>query len=174
VAKLEDLEEKIAALEKRLTASEDADAIQLLKAEYAEITDSRYRVLEDEAALSLIADQIAALFSEDAVWDGGAALGCCEGREAIAERFRKPTLQFAQHFFVKPRIHVDGEKAKGRWDILAPCTSLDGKCYWMAGVEDDEYVKKDGVWLHSRMKLELIFMAPYERGWAKRKASNKG
>jgi len=171
MATLEELERKIAELEYRVTANEDAQAIQRLKARYGEITDSRYRVLEDEAELASIAQSIAALFSEDAVWDGGAALGLCEGREAIAERFRKPTLSFAHHFFMKPRIEIDaeGDSAKARWDILAPCTSLDGKCFWMAGVEDDEYVKVNGEWLHSRMKLDLIFMAPYDRGWAKRK-----
>ena len=169
MATLEELERKVAALERRVAASEDAEAIRLLKARYGEITDSRYSVLEDEAELVSIAEGIAALFSEDAVWDGGAALGLCEGREAISERFRKPTLQFAHHFFVKPRIEVDGDTATGRWDILAPCTSLQGKPFWMAGVEDDEYVKVEGEWLHSRMKLDIIFMAPYERGWVKRK-----
>lgn len=37
----------------------------------------------------------------------------------------------------------------------------------MAGVEDDAYVSVDGQWLHSRMKPEIVFMAPYERGWLK-------
>jgi len=132
------LEQKLTGLERRLAAREDADAIQLLKARYGEITDSRYLALENEAELASIADRIAGLFSEDAVWDGGAALGLCEGRAAIAERFRKPTLQFAHHFFMKPRIEVDLDTATGRWDILAPCTTLDGKPFWMAGVEDDE------------------------------------
>ncbi len=168
MASYEELEHKVAALERRVAAGEDLDAIQLLKARYGEITDSRYRVLEDPAELESLAHQIAALFSEDAVWDGGAALGLCEGREAICERFRKPTLRFAQHFFMKPRIAVDGDSATGRWDILAPCTSLEGKPFWMAGVEDDAYIKVDGVWLHHRMKLDVVFMAPYDRGWVKR------
>ena len=38
----------------------------------------------------------------------------------------------------------------------------------MVGVEEDEYVRRDGAWLHSSMRLEVVFMAPYERGWAKR------
>jgi len=167
VATIEELEHRIAALERRLVAGEGAPAIQRLKAHYGEITDARYRVLEDEQALDALAQRIAALFSEDAVWDGGAALGQCEGRRAIAARFRRPTLQFAHHFFVNPRIAVDGDTATGRWDILAPCTSLDGRPFWMAGVEDDAYVKVEGQWLHRRMKLDVLFMAPYDRGWVK-------
>jgi hypothetical protein len=40
----------------------------------------------------------------------------------------------------------------------------------MAGYEDDEYVRVDGDWLHRSMKLSVVFMAPYERGWAKSSA----
>lgn len=165
---LEDLERKVAALEDRIAAGEDIDAIQLLKARYGEITDARYRAIEDAAELESLAGQIAQLFSEDAVWDGGAALGLCQGREAIRERFLKPMLRFAHHFFMKPRIEIKGETATGRWDILAPCTSLDGKPFWMAGVEDDDYVKVEGQWLHRRMKLDVVFMAPYDRGWVRK------
>jgi len=33
--------------------------------------------------------------------------------------------------------------------------------------EDDEYVRVDGRWLHSAMRLTVAFMAPHDRGWAK-------
>jgi len=42
--------------------------------------------------LEEIGDQLAALFTDDAVWEGGGALGRCEGRAAIRDRFREPTL----------------------------------------------------------------------------------
>ncbi len=166
---MHELERTVRDLSARLRRVEDVEAIRELKARYGEVTDSRYRegVLGNREALGPIADEIASMFSEDAVWDGGPALGLCEGRAAIRERFLEPTLQFAHHFFVKPRIEVDGDRARGRWDILAPCTTLDGRACWMAGVEDDEYVRVDGLWLHSRMQLEMIFMAPYDRGWVK-------
>ena len=110
------------------------------------------------------------MFSEDAVWDGGPGLGVCRGRKAISERFAAPTLQFSWHYFVKPRIHVSGQTARATWDILAPCTSREGRPLWMAGYEEDEYVKQDGRWLHSAMKLSVVFMAPHDRGWARRAA----
>jgi hypothetical protein len=164
-----ELERRVEVLERRLRAVEDAEAIRELKARYAELVDARYTRdgPRPAAELAPIADRIAALFSEDAVWDGGAGLGVCRGRAAIRQRFLEPTLQFSWHYFVKPRIEVDGDAARGRWDILSPCTSREGRALWMAGVEDDEYVREGGVWLHRSMRLEVVFMAPYERGWAK-------
>ena len=68
---------------------------------------------------------------------------------------------------MKPRITVEGDVARARWDILAPCTTADGRARWMAGYEDDEYRRVAGAWLHSRMKLTTVFLAPHDRGWAK-------
>ena len=159
------------ALEARVRTLEDAEAIRRLKARYAERVDARYadgRIAEP-AAVEELARQIAALFTEDAVWDGGPALGLCRGRDAIRERMAKPTLHFSWHYFVKPRIEVDGDRATGRWDLLAPCTTSDDRPMWMAGVEDDVYRRVGGEWLHASMKLRVVFMAPHDRGWAKRK-----
>ena len=162
--------ERIEALERRLAALEGAEAIRNLKARYAELVDQRYRRgggVVEAVELDALATRIAELFSEDAVWDGGAGLGTCEGRDAIRERFRDPTLLFSWHYFLKPRITVDGDVAEARWDILAPCTTRDGRPHWMAGVEDDRYRLEDGVWLHTRMKLSTVFMAPHDRGWVR-------
>ena len=92
------------------------------------------------------------------------------GREEIFEILRRPGLQFSWHYFVKPDIEVEGDCARGRWDILSPCTSKEGRALWMAGVEHDEYVREGGDWLHARMQLEVVFMASYEKGWARTRA----
>jgi hypothetical protein len=86
----------------------------------------------------------------------------------------EPTLSFSWHFFVKPHIEVEGDRAHGRWDILSPCTTGDGRAMWMAGVEHDEYARTSGGWLHTHMKLDVVFMAPHDRGWAKRRDSQEG
>ena len=169
----EQLERRVLALEERLRAVEDVDAIQSLKARYAQLVDARYTRAGPKSPeeLAPIATEIAGLFSEDAVWDGGAGLGVCTGRDAIRQRFLEPTLQFSWHYFLKPRIEVDGDAARASWDILSPCTTREGRAMWMAGVEEDDYVRKGGAWLHSSMRLEVVFMAPHDRGWAKRPPS---
>ena len=164
-----ELAERVEALERRVRAAEDVDAIQRLKARYGQLVDLRYdrKGPKGPDELEKLATQIADLFSADAVWDGGAGLGECRGRDAIRERFLKPTLRFSWHFFVKPHIEVDGDRAHGTWDILAPCTATDGTPMWMAGVEDDRYVREGGRWLHVSMKLRVVFMAPHAKGWSK-------
>jgi hypothetical protein len=167
---LESLAARIDELEARLRAAEDLQALHRLKARYAHLLDRRYTrkggLRPPEEVLPL-AREAAALFTEDAVWDGGPGLGVCEGREAIQERLANSTLRFAWHYFVKPCIEVKGDEAAGSWDILSPCTTADGRAMWMSGVEHDTYVRRDGVWLHTSMKLDLVFMAPHDEGWSK-------
>jgi hypothetical protein len=165
---IEELRASVRDLERRLRVVEDVEAIRNLKARYGELVDARYAHgrPRERAELEPLAQQIAALFTEDAVWDGGAALGLCRGRDAIRQRFLEPTLHFSWHYFVKPRIQVEADRARASWDILAPCTTPDDRPHWMAGVEEDEYARVDGAWLHSRMQLRVVFMAPHERGWS--------
>lgn len=165
-----DLEAKLRALESRVDALDAVHAITNLKARYAALVDARYTLdgPKEPAEVARIADRIVELFSEDAVWDGGEKLGEWKGRAEIRKRFLEPTLHFTLHYFVKPILDVQGDRACGRWDILAPITFGDGKPGWMAGTEDDEYVRVDGSWLHSRMKLTVTFMGPELRGWDRR------
>jgi len=163
------LERRIEQLEHRLDAAESVQRIHSLKAHYGAVTDRRYLLdgpLERDQ-LEPIAREVAGLFTERGIWDGGPQLGRCEGREAIYQRFLEPTLQFARHFFVKPQIQVDGDVAHGTWDLLAPCTGTNGRPYWMAGVEHDRYERIEGRWRHAYMKLDLVFMASYEHSWAR-------
>jgi hypothetical protein len=166
------LYERIDALEARVARAEGHAEILDLKSRYGALADARYsrRGPRSQAEIDAVADQLAALFTEDAVWEGGGALGRCEGRAAIRERFREPTLQYAWHFFVKPEIRVDGDRAKGTWDVLAMMTTKEGRAMWMIGVEHDEYARVGGRWLHTRMQLESQLMAPHDRGWAAAKA----
>ena len=168
----DDVEARLAALEHRLDAAESILAIQAMKAHYGAITDQRYTGdgFAPPQRLDAIAREVSELFTEDGVWDGGERLGRCVGRDAIYRRFLEPTLHFAWHLFVKPAITIapdDPDSAAGTWDILAPCTDTRGRPYWMTGVEHDRYRRVGGAWLHSYMKLDLVFMAPYEKSWAR-------
>jgi hypothetical protein len=164
-----DADARIEALAARVRALEDVEAIRRLKARYAELVDARYAGGEPRPVpeLERLAGEIATLFTEDATWDGGAGLGICQGRDAIRARMAAPTLRFSVHHFVNPHIVVDGDHARARWELLAPCTLRDGRPAWMAGAEDDEYLRAGDLWLHRSMKLSVYFLAPHERGWSK-------
>jgi hypothetical protein len=168
VPTVHELAAELAALRARVEVAEATLAIQALKARYAELVDARYHrghVVAPER-LATLAHEIAALFTDDAEWDGGPALGTARGRDAIAARMREPTLSFSRHLFLTPRIRVDGDHATARWDLLAPCTTADGVAQWVCGVEDDDYRRgEDSRWRHGRMVLTTVFVAPADRGW---------
>jgi hypothetical protein len=168
VTSLEELAGEVAALRARVEAAEATLALHDLKARYAALVDARYEggavVAEDR--LAVLAEEIADLFTPDALWDGGPALGVAEGRAAIVERMRAPTLCFSRHLFVSPQLRFAGGRATGRWELLAPCTTADGTPHWMAGMEEDEYERgEDGRWRHRRMALTTTFFAPTDTGW---------
>jgi len=154
-------------LHERVNAVESVLAIQELKANYGDLVDRRFSrgAVIEAAALHAVVDEIATLFTEDAVWDGGPVLGVAEGRAAIADRLRSPTLTFSRHIFLKPRISVSGASASARWDLLCPCRTPDGRSWWMCGYEDDEYRLDDGRWRHTRMALTTLFMAESGEGF---------
>jgi len=167
MATIEELDARIDALARRVDAAESVLAIQALKARYGEVVDARFtrgRAVGSERMADLVG-QAAALFTEDGVWDGGPGLGVARGRAEIAARLAEPTLVFSRHLFVKPRIEVDGDRARARWDLLCPCTRPDGESLWMSGYEDDTYARVNGEWLHASMALTTVFVSPAGGGW---------
>ncbi len=140
---LEELAAEVAALRQRVDSSESVLAIQALKARYGELVDQRFRAgaVVEATTLVAVAEAVAALFTAGGTWDGGPGLGRVTGRQAIADRLADPTLDFSRHFFMNPRIEVEGDTGRGRWDLLSPCRHPDGRSYWMCGYEDDEYAR---------------------------------
>jgi hypothetical protein len=166
---IEELADEVAGLRRRVETAEAILQLQDLKARYGELVDQRFSAgqVVDDDTLHLVSRQAADLFTVGGIWDGGPGLGRQVGRDAIADRLARPTLTFARHLFMKPRITVDGDRARGRWDLLSPCQRGDGSSWWMCGQEDDEYARVDGVWLHSSMALTTVFLAPAEPGWGR-------
>ena len=145
-------------LERRLKVLEDIEEIKRLKARYCAYCDD-----------SFDADGIAGLYTEDAVFDSG-SFGRAEGREAIRNHFKKasPILPFAIHMVLNPTIEVDGDRAKGTWYLLQPCTFAEGnQAVWGSGRYDDEYVRANGEWKFKNVKLTSFFWTPFDQGWAK-------
>ena len=146
-------------IEYRLRVLEDLEEIRKLKARYAAACYDNYN-----------ADAIAALFTEDAVWDGG-ALGTADGRTAIHKFFSRATefFPFAIHNVINPIIDVDGDRATAQWYLLQPATMAKGnQAVWLAAVYHDEYVRLDGRWMINRLKVTSHFLTPYEEGWVRK------
>ena len=166
---VDELAAEVAALRRRVDLSESVLEIQAMKARYADLVDQRFSkgAVVDPANLDRVAHEIAAMFTLDGVWDGGPGLGISIGRPAIARQLCDTTFSFSRHFFVNPRIVVDGEKATGRWDLLSPCRRASGGSFWVCGIEDDEYRQIDGTWLHQSMRFTTVVMTPVDEGWTK-------
>lgn len=147
-------------IERRLQALEDTEAIRNLKSRYAALCDDNYN-----------ADGIAALFTEDAIWDSP-DLGRFEGREAIREFFRRAAgiFSFAIHYSLNGQIHVDGDTAGAQWYLFMPCTLADGnRAMWRASIDHERYRRTDGGWLFAEKRSEPLMNVPFEDGWARRR-----
>ncbi len=81
----------------RLGRLEAAQEIRKLKMDYAKLCDAGYPPAE-----------LAAMFTEDAVWDGGEKFGVQRGRQAIHDFFDgvSADLVFAIHFMIGDTIEV--------------------------------------------------------------------
>ena len=154
------VDDALKSLESRISALEDIEAIKRLQADYAAACDDGYD-----------ADRVAAMFTEDGVWDGG-HLGRVEGREAVRNFFAKSSeiFLFAVHFMIAPNIELagDGRSARGSWYLWEPCTISDGgdgRRHWSATVYDIEYRKSDEGWQFREMNLDIRIFAPVDEGW---------
>ena len=146
-------------LESRIASLEDIQAIWELKARYAQITDG------------FLSEEAEKLFTEEGVLDL-TPRGVFKGRNEIRELFKEklPIFQpFGIHYFMLPRIKIEGGKAEARWYMWLPATKGDGGAIWTAGYEDDTYLKVNGQWMFSQVKLTRCFRTPYEEGWHKKR-----
>ena len=149
---------RLAQLEQRVQALEDVNAIRHLKARYAAYCDDQYNP-----------EGIAALFTEDAVWESQ-GLGRFEGRDAIRAFFRGASqlFTFAIHYSLNGQIDVQGDTARAQWYLFMPCTLGEGnRAMWRAGVDHEEYVRVTGEWKFTRKTSAPLFHTPFEEGWAK-------
>ena len=137
-------------LEKRITRLEDIEAIKQLKARYCEICDDMHNP-----------SRVASVFVEDAIWES-ADFGKAEGHAAIQELFRdfKKMFSFSQHNITNPIIEVNGDRATGMWYIMGPWTHAENDDEkWMALRYDDDYVKVNGEWKYSHLRVALRMTA---------------
>ena len=149
------------SLEARVARLEAIEEIKQLKARYCAYCDDSYD-----------ADAIASLFTEDAVWDGGGSRGRHEGREAILTFFQGVTerIGFAAHLVMNPIIEVNGDSATGSWWLIMPYTARQGgteQSRWQVGAYSDTYVRQNGRWMISGLKVTIISLDPETNLWAR-------
>ena len=147
-------------LEARLRRLEDIEAIKQLKARYCAYADDGYD-----------ADGMAALYTEDGVWDGGRTFGRAEGREAIRRHFSGAAdrISIARHQVMNPIIEVDGDVAHGHWLLFQPCTDARASAAWLAATYADTYRRVGDTWLVAETHIDIAFFTPYDKGWAEQR-----
>ena len=136
----------------------DIEQIKQLKVRYALACDNDYEP-----------DTLAAMFTEDAVWDGG-FMGYAEGREAIRKFFANaPNLvEFSVHGISNPLIEIDGDRATGRWYLDQPMAMKGTElAYWFCAQYEDEYVRTPEGWKFQKVHVIARAFSPYEEGFGK-------
>lgn len=143
-------------IEQRVARLETIEAIRRLKIRYCELCDDNYDP-----------DGLAALFTEDGIWDGGRN-GRAEGREQIRNLWAETAkvASFAVHYITNHIVDLgeDDESASGRCSLWEPIT-LNGEAMWASVIYDEKYTKVDGVWRFREMVLNNMFCTPYSAGW---------
>jgi ketosteroid isomerase-like protein len=164
VSELDALARRIDELESRLATVEDERAIERLMYEYIHACDE----LKDPA-------RIASFFTDDAIWEGQenfAEFGSTHTSVGVYEMFRgNPVmLPFTAHYLSNDHveIHVDGDRAQGRWHVLEAATLLDRKtAVWMGAWYENDFVRTEAGWRISHLRYRDRFVSPFDEGWAK-------
>jgi hypothetical protein len=146
-------------LKKRLQVLEDIEAIRRLKFRYASLCDYGYQ-----------ADELATLFTTDAVWEAGEPWGNFVGPAEIRDFFltMPERVSFAIHALSNGQIDIDGSNAKAIWRTIIPASFIDrdqNKPHWMFCDYEDTYEKVSGTWLFSRVIVKVSHTFAHADGW---------
>jgi hypothetical protein len=131
-------------LEKRITALEDMEKIKTLHREYLFCISN----VEMDKALDC--------FSEDIMVDI-AQYGIHKGKKEVTKFFKEVIYKnvFTSkegHYTGQPVISIEGNKAKGHW-MFYRFIPQPSPHRWIQGRYDCEYVKENGQWKFSVVKL---------------------
>ena len=133
---------------------------------------NRYMVLCDALDARTPLDELAELFSADAIWEGKGAkyaqsFGGYRGREAIRAMFAGYMTEPAHfvlnvHFLCSELIRVEGDEANGSWVMLQTSTFASGTSHLNAARLTVRFREEQGVWRMAHFQTENLFGRPVE------------
>ena len=160
----QDVDAEIAALTLRVERLEGTRAVKKLQRAFGFYVD---RGLWGDAA---------DLFSDDGTIEIGVD-GVYVGKARIREYLRQLHGgqegliygQLNEWVTLQPAITVaaDGTSATARWRDLGMTGQYKRHAEWTDGNYENTYVRENGVWKISSLRLFVNFVAPYERRWAR-------
>lgn len=148
-AELQDILERVQRLE-------DIEAIRNLKTAYALAAD-------DRQGFSVNLERAIPLFATNGAWES-ARFGRAQGREAVRQFLKNAParIDWSLHYLIDASIEVarDRSSARGRWYLFETARMVNPKTaipemVWLAGVYDDEFVREEGKWKFSLVKLDI-------------------
>lgn len=110
-------------------------------------------------------EQLRNLFTDDATLDYGEDdLGRFEGHEEIPEftAILDKLLEVTSHMVSNPMLHIDGDRATGRWYVDAREALTSGKTALTQGEYRDVYRRVDGEWKIAERNLRIEFQVLLE------------
>ena len=163
IAQAQNVEAELDALTARVEKLEGSRAIKKLQRAFGYYVD---RGLWGEAA---------DLFSDDGTIEIG--IDGVYGKARIAEYLRRLHGgqegliygQLNEWVTLQPAIDMaaDGRSATARWRDLGMTGQYKQHAEWRDGIYENAYVNDGGVWKIRSLRLQVNFVAPYEKGWAR-------
>ena len=157
-----------------MSQSLDARLRQLESENAVRACMNRYMVLCDALDSRTPLDELAGLFTADAIWEGKGAkyaksFGGYRGREAIRAMFAGYMTEPAHfalnvHFLCSELIRVEGDEANGSWVMLQTSTFASGASHLNAARLTVRFREEEGTWRMAHFQTENLFGRPVE-GW---------
>lgn len=151
------------AVLQRLQALESESAIRRVVA--------RYFAICDNLGPNTPFDDLGALFSESAIWEGkgryAKSFGRYEGRDAIVSMLRsyalpEPHFAMTAHFFSSESLTASGDTGSGQWMMLQTSDYADGTADFRSARLTMKFAREGGAWRIARFRTENIFSRQVE------------
>lgn len=148
---MSDVEERLSSLEARLAEHDDVRAIEALAARYHSLCDGGWAGQSHDDL-----DALVSLWVPDGVYRINPARPPCRGHAEIRDQFARlrRSMPWILHTFTNPEVHVDGDRADGRFKGIAYYRRDDGS-HVVVGSYDGEFVRTPEGWRFASWVADL-------------------